>query len=400
MKVCMVSTFPPHPGGTSNYFDKLSRKLSKHVHLIALADIKPTKSSDAKEPCYKIKRVWRPNSITYPLEIVFHAFEMKPNTVHINHEYMLYGNPFFSLLFPLVPFLIRLARIKVVITMHSVVSKEALDNKFFGQYGGGKHFSMVKKIAFTLVTKIIVAFASKVIVHSHFSRKVLNDDYGANANKIVVFPHGVEEVSTYEHLKAKELLALKNEKVILFFGFVSRKKGLKHLVSAMPSILRECKDACLVVAGGPYPSLLNDYKVCVDEVKRLINDLHLNNNVILTNSYIPDDLVHVYFGAADVVVLPHVQAFGASGILSLAAAHAKPVVVTDHPIFKYYVKNGVNGLVVHKGSSKELADGIIGILSDEKLRSKLGKCLREYASAASWDKLAKSHLELYSSLTR
>lgn len=396
----MVSTFPPHPGGLSSYFDNLSSCLSRHVYLVALADIPSVTSNEIKEPCYKIKRVWRPNSITYPFKIFFHTLKMKPDTVHINHEYMAYGNPFFSLLFPLMPFLMRLARIKVVITMHSVVSKGTLDDSFFGQYGGGEYFTMAKKIAFIHVTRIIVAFASRVIVHSLFSRKILTEDYGVNASKIMVFPHGVEKVSRHEHLKAKELLGLKDKKVILFFGFISRKKGLKHLVSAMPLILRARKNACLVVAGGPYPSLLNDYKVCVNEVKRLVNDLHLDGNIILTDSYVPEDLVPVYFGGADVVVLPHVQVFGASGILSLAAAHGKPVVVTDDPTFRYYVKNGVNGLVVRRGSSKELAEGIVRILSDEKLKSKLGECLSEYANAATWDKLAKSHLELYLSLTR
>ena len=400
MKVCMVSTFPPDPAGVSNYFDKLSRELGKHTYLIALANVTPAKSGDSKGSCYEINRVWRPNSIVYPLQIVFHVFKAKPNVVHMNHEYMLYGKPFFSFLFLLLPALIRLARIKVVITMHSVVPKRALNSKFFGHYRGGKHFLIAKKVAFIFVTKILVAFASKVVVHALSSQKVLSRDYRVNVNKVVVFPHGVEEVGTYDHKRAKELLALKGKKVILFFGFISRKKGLKHLVSAMPLILRKCKDACLVVAGGPSPSLLDDYNVCIGEVKRLINDLRLNNNTILTGRYIPDDYVPTYFGAADVVVLSHVQVFGASGILSLAAAHAKPVVVTDHPIFKYYVKNGINGLIVHKGSSKELADGIVRILSDKKLGSKLGKSLNKYANVAEWDELAKSHLRLYISLMR
>jgi len=394
----MVSTFPPHPAGASDYFNRLSKELNQRAEIVALADI--TKSTNLRDPSYRILRVWRPNSIKYPFKILSLVLSFRPDIAHINHEYMLYGKPLFSFLFPLMPFLIRLTQIKVVITMHSVVPRDVMDDRFFHQYGGGKGLSFLKKVAFIFVTKAIATSASKIIVHSQYSQKILVNDYRVNGDKIAVFPHGMDKARMYGQLKAKKFLALKNKKIVLFFGFVSRKKGLKHLISAMPLVLREHKDACLVIAGGPYPSLFNDYKECVDEVKSLINDLNLQETVTLTESYIPNDFAPIYFDAADVVVLPHTEVFGASGVLTMAAIHAKPVVVTDHPIFEYYVKNGINGLIVRRGDSKELAEGILKILSDESMKLKLGKNLSKHANASSWNKIADMHLELYYSLIR
>lgn len=397
----MISTFPPHPAGASNYFDKLSCALSKMADVVALADIDSGQPATGKEPCYKIIKMWRPNSVTSLFRLFSGVLAIRPDVAHINHEYMLYGKPLVGSLFPLLPLFIRLAGIKVAITMHSVVPRSIIGRRFFLQYGGGKRLSIVKEILFIFVTKAIVACASQVIVHSQFSKQILVDDYMVSGNKIAVVQHGVpENVIRYDKREAKERLGLEGKKIILFFGFISRKKGLAYLVSAMPLIRRQHKNAYLIIAGGPYPSLVEDYLTYIKELEQLIEDLNLHQSVVLTKNYVPDDFLPLYFGAADVVVLPHVEVFGASGVLSLTMACAKPVVVTDHSIFTYYVKNGVSGLVVPRGDAKQLAEAIIKILSDKSLGLKLGRTLYKQANLVSWDRIAARHLELYSSLMR
>jgi starch synthase len=74
----------------------------------------------------------------------------------------------------------------------------------------------------------------------------------------------------------------------------------------------------------------------------------------------------------------------------------KPVVSTDAGGLVEVVEDGVTGIIVRKGSAKELSDGIIKVLSDRKAAEKMGKEGRKRALRLfSWEKTAKNFIKLY-----
>jgi glycosyltransferase involved in cell wall biosynthesis len=69
--------------------------------------------------------------------------------------------------------------------------------------------------------------------------------------------------------------ALRNRKIILFFGRLHEKKGLHFILEFLPQILKQVPGALLLVVG-------DGDETYVNEIKKQIADLHLEDNVLLT----------------------------------------------------------------------------------------------------------------------
>ena len=127
-----------------------------------------------------------------------------------------------------------------------------------------------------------------------------------------------------EHIdkwKAREKLGLpKEEKIILFFGFIRKYKGLDLLIQAMANSRIKMQNIKLLIAGEFY----EDEKPYLD----LIQKLQLSGSIFLHTHFIPDSEVKYYLGAADAVIQPY-RAATQSGVTPLAYYFEKPMVVTN-----------------------------------------------------------------------
>ncbi|MCS7109742.1 MAG: glycosyltransferase family 4 protein, partial [Candidatus Micrarchaeota archaeon] len=113
------------------------------------------------------------------------------------------------------------------------------------------------------------------------------------------------------------------------------------------------------------------------------------------NRFVPDDVVPRLFKQAKVVVLPYTRHKGHSGVLNIARAFGRPVVVTSVGDLPNMVKDGENGLVVSPKDPVSLANAVIKILKDDRLRMEMGKKALEKAKELSWDNIAKMHMKIY-----
>ncbi|MBC8034763.1 MAG: glycosyltransferase, partial [Chitinophagaceae bacterium] len=125
-----------------------------------------------------------------------------------------------------------------------------------------------------------------------------------------------------------------DEKIILFFGFVRKYKGLDMLLNAMQ--LSEAGGVKLLIAGEFY----EDEKPYLEQIK----NLGIKDNVILRTQFIPDSEVRYYLCAADVVVQPYRSATQ-SGVTPLAYHFEKPMIVTNVGSLPDLVPHGKAGLV-------------------------------------------------------
>jgi glycosyltransferase involved in cell wall biosynthesis len=126
------------------------------------------------------------------------------------------------------------------------------------------------------------------------------------------------------------------EKIILFFGFIRKYKGLDILLRAMaePDI-REA-GIRLLVAGEYY----DDEKMYLD----LIGKLKIADRLILKTDFIPDSEVQYYLCAADAVIQPYRHATQ-SGVTPLAYHFEKPMVVSNVGSLPDHVIHEQTGLV-------------------------------------------------------
>ena len=186
-----------------------------------------------------------------------------------------------------------------------------------------------------------------------------------------------------EKREAREYLNLTaGDKIILFFGFIRKYKGLDILLEAMADERIKTENIKLLIAGEFY----EDEKPFHELIK-----LHqLENNVILKTSFIPDSEVKYYLCSGDCVVQPYRNATQ-SGVTPLAYHFERPMIVTNVGGLPALVPDRKAGLVCEP-DAKSLADAIIEFY-------KLGEDfflpnLREEKKKYSWKNLVAAVSEL------
>lgn len=101
------------------------------------------------------------------------------------------------------------------------------------------------------------------------------------------------------------------------------------------------------------------------------------------------------FQRSSVVVLPYVEA-AQSGVVPTAYGFGRPVVVTTVGGIPEQVDDGVTGLIVPPRDARALADAVIKIMKDEKLRREMGRnASRKLERDFAWDDIAAETVEIY-----
>jgi glycosyltransferase involved in cell wall biosynthesis len=175
-----------------------------------------------------------------------------------------------------------------------------------------------------------------------------------------------------------------HEKVILFFGFIRKYKGLDLIFEAIDFINKNSTEKIkLLVAGEFY----EDRKFYDD----LIEKLNIKNNLILHTDFIPNEEVKKYFCAADCVVQPYRTATQ-SGISQMAYHFEKPMIVTNVGGLPEIVPNEKVGYVVEQ-NPEEIAKAILKFFQQKKeaefvVNVKIEK--KKYA----WERMTESIFQL------
>lgn len=209
------------------------------------------------------------------------------------------------------------------------------------------------------LTKKVLKSGDMYIVHSEKEEEQLYQIVGRNAHHIRIT---CPDISTFEKKdmskqEAREKLGLqKDEKVILFFGFVRKYKGLYHLLNIMPELRKILSDIKLLIVGDFY----EDKEKYLSQIK----DQHLEKNVILYDQFIPDTEVEPYFAASDAVVLPYDSAT-TSGVIQAAYNFNRPVIVTDVGGLREAVVDGKTGYVVEADNEAAFCKKIVDFFSEK-----------------------------------
>lgn len=149
---------------------------------------------------------------------------------------------------------------------------------------------------------------------------------------------------------ARQQLAIAREqKLILFFGFIRKYKGLDLLLQAMTDPRIREAGIRLLIAGEFYED--------EQPYRQQIEQSGISDLLILRTDFIPDSEVRYYLCAADAVIQPYRNATQ-SGVTPLAYHFDKPMVVTNVGGLPDLVPNEKAGLVVAPEPTA-IADGIL-----------------------------------------
>ena len=172
----------------------------------------------------------------------------------------------------------------------------------------------------------------------------------------------------------------REEKLLLFFGFIRPYKGLSYLLKAMGLLKRQekLKKRKLLIVG--------DFAGTRREYENLIEENEIGEEVWIKDGYTPDREVEPYFAACDVVVLPYESATQ-SGIVQIAYGFEKPVIVTNVGGLPEVVEHKKTGFIVEPNNPKALAQSIDNFFEGQ-WGERLKKNIQAEAYRFSWDRMA------------
>jgi glycosyltransferase involved in cell wall biosynthesis len=374
MEVCAITTWPPHRDGIALYSAKLYTGMAK------LANIKVATNTVSKQTSGAIKeinniavvRCWKRGNPLYILQILNRVLKSRADIVHVQHGWLLYGGVISSTLFPLLLCFLRLSHKRVIITMHTVIRRDAFT---YGPF----LVSQLAKMTTFLVTKMLALLMKRVLLR----------EFGLRKDKIIIIPHGVEKAKTVfedEH-KRKEKFQ------ILSLSFLREKKRLEYLIKAFQRVSMQYPNARLVIIGGRHT---HDDASCVTKLKRLVSNSSVRTKVIFTN-FVTEDALNQFVLASDAIVLLSGERgyVETSGAVARVADFEKPVICSKVPKFQGELNDGNNCVMVEPSNSEHLSKAINLLLENAELRKNLALNLKTKFSPRYWDTVAKKHLKLY-----
>jgi glycosyltransferase involved in cell wall biosynthesis len=178
-----------------------------------------------------------------------------------------------------------------------------------------------------------------------------------------------------------------NDKIILFFGFIRKYKGLDLLIEAMKDQRIQSQKIKLLIAGEFY----DDKTPYLDQIKKN----GLEQSIILRDGFIADNQVRYYLCAGDCVVQPYRDATQ-SGVTPLAYHFEKPMIVTNVGGLPALVPHKKVGLVCEPNPSS-IADAIISFyaMDNDSFQQNIQQEKQKY----SWVNFVQAIKKLYQNLT-
>jgi glycosyltransferase involved in cell wall biosynthesis len=184
-----------------------------------------------------------------------------------------------------------------------------------------------------------------------------------------------------EYLRKKFGLPQKN--IVLYTGRINEEKNLDILINAIPYVLKKVDAHFLFVgSGGGYKQFLIN----------LTKELNIVDNTTFTDFLDWDDYPNIY-GIADLFAIPS-EAELQSIVTMEAVASGLPVVVVNKGALPE-LANLNNGYIFESKNSKQMAEYIVKILTDEKLKNAMGENSIELIKEHSMESVAFKFEETY-----
>jgi D-inositol-3-phosphate glycosyltransferase len=208
--------------------------------------------------------------------------------------------------------------------------------------------------------------------NSSYKRFVAHPVYNIYGNKI-------DKSDARNHLKIKPEVRL-----VLFFGFIRKYKGLFLLLQAFADKRLADMNVQLLIAGEFYED--------ESPYRQLIEQLELSHRVILHDKFIPANEVANYFCAADLVAQTYITATQ-SGVTQIAYHFGRPMLVTDVGGLAEIVPHQKAGYVVPTEIDK-IADAIVDFYIHNR-ENEMAEFVQQKAGDFTWEAMVNEIDNLY-----
>lgn len=242
----------------------------------------------------------------------------------------------------------------------------------------------------------------KIIVNSQFLKNYLISLTGCADAKIFVNHLGVDTNQFHskwstnhfgENENITQQMNLEGKRIILFVGRLRKIKGVEKILQAMPFIIQAVPDTLLIIAGSAFYGS-NRKTNYVEHLYRLAKEFPDHVRFL---EFIPHEQIHVWFKAAEIVLVPSIgqEAFGLVNVEAMACG--VPVIASNIGGMPEVIEHGKTGYLVNtKNLDADLANYVIQLLNNPEKIKQLGlNCVNRISENFTWEKSASRLLQLY-----
>ncbi|MCK5611735.1 glycosyltransferase family 4 protein [Candidatus Pacearchaeota archaeon] len=222
----------------------------------------------------------------------------------------------------------------------------------------------------------ILKFADVTIVLSREMERCMEKGF---LSKMMVIPSFIME-SYHGDIE-------KSQNHILYVGRLDRLKGIDDLIKSIWYVKKEIPNIKLSIVGdGEYLSdLLN-----------LVSDYDLKDNIIFEGHLYDDELVNMY-SKSEIFVFPsYLEGMPMAVIEAMSAG--LPIIASDIEPCIEILEDGKYGVIVKKGDSKAIANNIVSLLMDDKLKKHYAEMCLKKSKRYTLDYIAQEIENVYEDL--
>jgi len=224
------------------------------------------------------------------------------------------------------------------------------------------------------VLREIIEISDQVIVMSKTAKQFLQEVYNAPLDKIEIIPHGIPEVAFVDPNFYKDQFGVSGKIVLLTFGLLSRNKGIENVIQALPNILERYPNLVYLVVGVTHPHVvLNEGESYREQLKRLSEDLGIQEQVLFFNQFVDLPKLLQFIGAADIYITPYLNREQiVSGTLAYTLGAGKAILSTPYYYAEELLADG-RGILVPFNEPQAIAEQILWLLEHEAERHAMRK---------------------------
>ena len=364
--ILFITTYPPRVCGIATFSYDLIHSINKKFKQNYTVKVCAVESETEKHSYDDTVKYALNTSSREDFDVISKKINQDGNIdlICIQHEFGLYSeNPEAFLNF------VRAITKPVVIVFHTVLSHPQDASREY--------------------LKNIIDACQAVVVMTHSSLAILENDYQIEREKINIIPHGTHLVSQIDKEELKIKYGFSGRKILSTFGLLSPGKSIETTLDALPAIIKENPSVLFLIIGETHPVVVKKFgEIYREFLENKVKDLSLTNHVKFINKYLDTNILLEYLQMTDIYLFTSSDPNQAvSGTFVYALSCGCPIIATPIP-HAFELLSDKTGVIFNFHDSIQLAKSTNKLLKDEKLRIQMGISGLQKTAFTAWENTA------------
>ncbi|WP_439483335.1 glycosyltransferase family 4 protein [Cyclobacterium plantarum] len=235
-------------------------------------------------------------------------------------------------------------------------------------------------LKFKTFIKLALHSSNHVVVPSKVSFNRIQQHYKLSSDRVSIIPFGALEI--YKNFLKKKII--KENHTVLFYGNITKYKGIDILISAIEKIVRSSTKINFIIAGA------GEFNHDISGIK---------SNVKVINRHLSNEEIAELNELATIVVCPYSSA-SQSGVVMTSFAFDNPIIATNVGALPEMIEDNVTGLIIEPENSEVLYQALLNLFNrpEKIIELRNNVHIRNHNSENSWSSISNKTFLLYQSV--